>query len=96
MTVGGEYLISPIGVNPCITVELPNLSSAVEQPSSSSPPLSLSSFNDAGDEDFIGVDNAVGNQAMANVVQQLPHPLDEGDRSVESGATSPDDTNGNC
>jgi hypothetical protein len=30
---------------------------------------------------------------MANVVQ-LPHPLDEGDGSVESGATAPDNAVG--
>jgi hypothetical protein len=68
VTVGGEHFRSPVGCNHCDVPEMPNLSPILDQPSSPShslPPL----YNDAGDANFIGVDNAVVNESMTNLDQ---------------------------
>jgi hypothetical protein len=89
VTVGGEHYRSPIGCNHYDIPEIPNLSPILDQPSSPShslPPL----YNNAGDDNFIGVDNAVVNESMANL-DQVHHPPDVDDGSADSCASAPDE-----
>jgi hypothetical protein len=89
VTVGGEHFRSPVGCNHCDVPEMPNLSPILDQPPSPShslPPL----YNDAGDANFIGVDNAVVNGSVTNV-DQVCHPPDVDDVSADSGAFAPDE-----
>lgn len=89
VTVGGERYRSPVGRNHIDVPEMPNLSPILDEPSSpghSLPPL----YNDAGDANFIGVDNVVGNESVTNV-DQVRHPPDVDDGYASSGASLPDE-----